>query len=362
VTEAEEYKLLRETSAEVREAVEKAYNELIALIRAGTPPRDAVAQVMATFNGQYAAILAAGLGVVLSESVSVESALALQVGTIQLSTKLYANTQAVSSVVEGVVRNHVEGFVDARKLALDLFEGYGFNPTEPLDISLDNLALPKHLRDALLRDTATRRELARAYARAKTRALKTDALRAAYLELLDAINATEKGVGADYLDKKLWVAFNEKARYLANRIAQTELARAIADRRAKEFMLDSDLEYVQWRMSPTHPEYDICDYFAGLDSYGLGKGVYPKALAPNPPAHPHCRCRLSVRLDLTGKTIADKPNAQETYFDSLSPVRQRMVAGTAAKLERVKAGESAWDVHNTKTSPTYQVKPVGAVR
>lgn len=352
---------MQAASSGISAAVESAYKKLIASIRAGTAPRDAVESAMASFTGEYAEVMAANLGAVIGESLTADDALALDVGNIKLSSRLYAHTAAATSIVEGVVRKHAAGFSDAKALALELYEGYNFNPTEPLNLIPGNDLLPKHLRESLLTDNAVKNQLARAYSRAQTKALRTGALKASYTELLRAIDAVGAGAGQKFLDKKLWVAFNEKARYFANRIAQTELARAIGVRRAKEYMLDTDLEYVQWRLSPSHPEYDICDYFAGLNQYGLGKGVYPKALAPVPPAHPHCRCRLSVRLDLTGKTPEEIADAQESYFNTLPPDKQRMVAGSAVKLDRVNAGESAMAVHNSRTDPIYQVKTVSDI-
>jgi hypothetical protein len=77
-------------------------------------------------------------------------------------------------------------------------------------------------------------------------------------------------------------------RYFANRIAQTELHRAFTTKQAADLMEDEEVEWVQWRLSVTHPRPDICDLHAHVDRYGLGPGVYPKPLAPLPPAHPHC--------------------------------------------------------------------------
>lgn len=359
MTPEEQYKLLRETSVEIKAAVDNAYQELIKQIRAGKAPREAVQAVMDGFAGEYAEIMAAGLGVVIGESVG--DAAAIEVGTIKLSSRLYAQGEATSSIVEGVVRKHVRGFSDARALALELYEGYDFNPIEPLEIVKGNDALPKYMREALLEDPATTNGLKRAYARAQTKALRTGHLKAAYTELLNGIDAVEKGAGADFLDKKLKVAFNEKMRYFANRIAQTELQRAYAEAQAKEFMADSDIKYVQWRLSPNHPEWDICDYFAGVNRYGLGPGVYPKAFAPVAPAHPHCKCVLSPRLDLNGKSLKDITDAEGKYFGKLPPDVQRKVAGSERKLDRVKAGETAWQVHNSKIDPIYQVKTVSQI-
>jgi hypothetical protein len=53
-------------------------------------------------------------------------------------------------------------------------------------------------------------------------------------------------------------------------------------------MDDPDVQWVQWRMSATHPEVDICDYLSSVDRWGMGPGVYPVGQAPVPGAHPHC--------------------------------------------------------------------------
>ena len=203
----------------------------------------------------------------------------------------------------------------------------------------------------------------RGISRAQTRALKTGALKAAYTELLNAIDKAEAGPGDEYLAKKLKVAFEEKTRYYATRISQTELHRAYAEAQARELMLDEDVEFVEWRLNPAHPVEDICDYFDRVDRYGLGPGVYPKAEAPVAPAHPFCKCVLSPRLDLTGEVgeLVQDPDAETKYFNSLRPDEARKVAGSAKKLERVKAGETAWQVHNSGVDPVYQVKTVGDV-
>jgi len=159
----------------------------------------------------------------------------------------------------------------------------------------------------------------------------------------------------------LQVAYEEKMRYFAKRIAETELARAYSIQTAREIMADDGVEFVQWRLSPAHPVEDICDYMAGVDKYGLGKGVYPKAVAPTPPAHPFCKCVLSPRLDLSGEQAKPKDNAQEAFFSSLSQKNQRKVAGSEDKLNRVKSGRDALEVHNSGIDPIYQVKPAGSL-
>jgi hypothetical protein len=125
-------------------------------------------------------------------------------------------------------------------------------------------------------------------------------------------------------------------------------------------MADDAVKYVQWRLNPAHPVEDICDYFAFVDRYGLGPGVYPKDQAPVAPAHPHCKCVLSKLFDVEAEP-EQVEDADQAYFATLPPDYARKVAGSQAKLERVMGGDSAWDVHNSTVDPVYQVKKVSDV-
>lgn len=353
MTAEEEFRLLQKTAQELEELAIVAYLALSDRIRRGEDPGEAVAAVLQKFSHDYEALLAAGLVSILD--VTLQELGPIEINGIRLSDRLYSNAQAVSAVVQGVVQNHRRGFQDARKLALELYEGYQFRPEEVLRIVPGEARLPRYL-DDLIQDRPTQQALDKAFLRAQK--LQTSNLRAAYLELLNKIQDVESAEGAAFLDKKLKVAFQEKVRYYANRIAITELHRAFAIEQALELMNDTAVEYVQWRLNPRHPVDDICDYFAGVNRYGLGSGVYPKRLAPVAPAHPHCRCVLSPRLDLGGKTIKELDDADENYFRSLPQDIRRKVAGSREKLARILSGEDPWDVHNSNIDPIYQVKTV----
>ncbi len=134
------------------------------------------------------------------------------------------------------------------------------------------------------------------------------------LAYLEAIDAMEKGRGAKVLEKKLGVAYQERMRYFANRIAQTELHRAWMDKQAAEIMADEGIEVVQFQMSGTHPRTDICDLYASQDAYGLGPGLYPKEHAPLPPLHPHCRCGLISKRLISAKGAKENPDAGRQYL------------------------------------------------
>jgi len=362
VTPEEQFRLLRGKSKEIDDAVQKAFNELMRLLDAGEIPRDAVAKVMATFQGEYAAIYAAGLSVVIAESIGAAAAITAPIGRVTLSQRLYTQSEAVSSVVQGVVNKHRQGFNDSRNLALELFEGYGFKEEEILTISKRNRHLPRYMREALLDSPQITGGFKRAFGKMQVENLSTPELQAAYRQVLKEIESIEAGAsGKNHLRKKLDVAFNERVRYFAKRIAETELHRNYANNEARIIMADVDIEYVQWRLSPRHPIVDICDYFAGQNRYGLGRGVYPKAEAPVAPAHPFCKCVLSPRLDLTGRSVKLVDDAEAKFFSGYSQDSQRRIAGSKAKLDMIKSGRSAWDVHNAGIDPEYQVKPARSV-
>jgi len=150
-----------------------------------------------------------------------------------------------------------------------------------------------------------------AIARKTITALKTKPLKAAYSQLMTAVQTgSEKAIS-----KATYVAVQEKSRYIAERIAKTEIARAWADGFNASVANDSDIVGVRWRVSTGHPAFDICDLYAKADMYGLGKGVYPKNNMPQLPAHPFCMCRMVEvirgELDLSKKSNRIKDAGDE---------------------------------------------------
>ena len=130
------------------------------------------------------------------------------------------------------------------------------------------------------------------------------ALKTAYSELLDAVvNGSEKA-----LSRSVHTAAEEKSRYVAERIARTEAARAWADGFAEKYMDDDSVVAFQWKLASRHPKFDICDLYADANLYGLGKGIYPKNATPRLPVHPHCLCHLApvYRSELKGKKAVDQ--------------------------------------------------------
>ncbi len=357
MTPKKERKLLDGTASAIQKQAQAALDQVMALIAKKIPPRDALQQVTKTFKGVYTKELAAAFSELLQGSVGEKSVLGMKIGNVSLSRRFYRETQAINATVLNLINSHAKGFDQARDLTLKIFEGYGFKGQEVLKLHPGNKALPKYLRDELLIDPGVQGELARHFARAQALRLKTPGLKAAYLEYLDAI---EDGTGMDFLEKKLQGAYYERMRYFANRIAQTELHRAYALTNAREILKDTDVEWVQYRMSRTHPQMDICDLYAKRDLYGKGPGIYPKGKCPLAPIHPHCRCVCAPRLDIheTAKGARRRPGADQAYLAGLSDRHAAMVMGSRAKADLVLGGLDATDVFNAGTDPLYQVRPL----
>jgi len=362
MTPAEERALLEATTAGLDDALREGLDDLVAMIAAGTAPRDAVAMVIDGFQAEWRATMATAFAGLLSQGVG--SALGADWPSVQvaLSARLYAQANTVSRAVEGVVRRHTLGFTDARRLALELFEGYSFRApdAEPLRLNPREPRLPQYMRQALMTDDKVAGAMRSAFARLQVSNLRTEALRAAYTGVLDAIDAIEAGPGAALQRKRIEVAFFERMRYFSTRIAQTELHRAYSIREAAILMDDEDVEFVQIRRAPGVGDPCICALMIGRDLFGMGAGVYPKARAPRPPFHPFCRCVMSPRLDLTGKTAKPEDPEGDAYFlRRLNGSIAGRIMGSRAKAESVLKGVRAEAVANAGRDAGYHIKPMG---
>lgn len=336
------------SAADLDDDAREALADLLTMIADGMVARDAVAVVMEKFGEAMAQTLARALAAVTGEAKDAAAAQALQVGRVTLSARMYLEAAETGEVVQGIVNRHLQGYADARALARELYEGYTFRApdAEPLQMSPRNDRLPRYLRDVLRTEPGVERAMAARFAQIQVNGLATPALRAAYSELLDAISWAEQGPGAKALENRLRVAFYERTRYFAQRIAQTEIHRAFNLRQAAELMADADVEFVQIRRAPGRGAPCICTLYTGRDVYGLGAGVYPKGKAPLSPYHPFCRCVVSPRLDLTGKrTKAADPDADAYFLRRLGQPIAARVVGSRAKLEQVLSGRSADEVY-----------------
>ena len=120
------------------------------------------------------------------------------------------------------------------------------------------------------------------------------------------------------VDKAIYVATQEKARYFAERIARTEKARAYMDGVMYKYANDPDCVAFKWKLSSRHPCDDICDLYARADLWGMGEGIFPKDKLPKLPVHPNCMCRVvpifhgSTRVTSAPRKTRRLPEASPT--------------------------------------------------
>jgi hypothetical protein len=359
MNDASFFALLDSVERAVRDKSAVSRTALMAALAAGVYPKDAVWSALRLFEGAFYKTLADAYSKVLDTTFGIQKIKALPVSGLALSTNLYGMQRAVSDEVLSIITRHTKGMMEGRALAMSIYEGYGFKDgTDPLKLTPANKTLPKYLRE-VLRDNEVRTQMARVIARGQVSSLKTPALRAAYMQALDEV---ENGAGTARLDKVMKVALEERQRYYANRISQTELARAYSDEKAREFMGDPSLTVLQWRMSATHPKVDICDMHANLDKYRLGPGCYPKEVAPKPPAHPHCRCILAPRWDLNADKAKARAKAEQVFLIEAGDKDGAKIMGSADKWQKAKSGKATVEnILNAGKDPLYHLARVGDV-
>lgn len=355
---------LNDVQAAVARLADEAMGLYEKLIGDGMAPAAAVRVVQRRFGEGFVALLAQAMNAVPGQAGawSVRQVRAMPVGDIVLSPRLHNLARQTAHEVQALVARHAQGVQQARALSLRLYDGY--SPADGIVRPLEGRAraeLPKALRD-LTADPATRDSLARLVEAGQAQAarLKTQALRAGYAEAFDA---WERGAGQAVLKRKLDVALKEKTRYMADRIAQTELARAHQNALADELAADDSIDVVQVVLSGSHPRPDICDLHARADLFGLGAGCYPKARAPVPTFHPFCRCRLRSRPDLSATSArlveGGEAAAQREWLRSIPSAEAARVLGSQDRLRKVLRGADPVNLVNAGVPQAYRLRRVG---
>ena len=162
----------------------------------------------------------------------------------------------------------------------------------------------------------------------------TKALKAAYADLLDAtVKSNQQAI-----DRAIKAAVEEKSRYIADRIARTEMSAAWGECFFAKHLDDSDVIAFRWVLNSRHLRYDICDVYATVDMFGLGPGVYPKGKYPRRPAHPHCMCPIEPvyigeidsdpdKEDQILNKAKFNPKALDDFLESLPHEKQLQLLG-----------------------------------
>jgi hypothetical protein len=402
ISNEQEEAVLRQLSDDIRQLAHHAYQNIVEAILGGMTPRAAINQEMLAAKvmeetSQFAAgfyqQFSQGLSAILSQSVSARDVMDIQLDGIKLSDALYQSLAATQSGVIAILRDHFAGIAQARGIALAIYTGYGIpnrnglvdllnsakrmgsigapgNPKYMVWHTLNDTQLLNRVRDVLrtgnparefmslgriIRDPAAKAALERIYLSTQAGQLKTPALRAAYLNRITTWATHDAGPARD---NALRVAYEEKMRYMANRIAQTESHRAYSQALAREFAADDRIQYVQVRAGPGHTP-DVCDVHLMANPTGLGSGIYVKGKAPVPAYHPWCRCKLLNREDLDPNY--DKPGPKQSaiqYLKTLDEKEAARIVGSKAKWQRVLAGEKLQDVIDGGKPDMYKLKTI----
>ena len=230
-----------------------------------------------------------------------------------------ANSMTAKQLQTGDIARHVTDLVDASRGVLD---------TESASIYRRKLKQSAKKISAL------------AQAGAPTKRLK-----AAYE---DVLIATQKGA-EKAVDAAIDRAILEKARYNAQRIARTEIARAYGESYKADLAMDEDATGTKWLLSSRHKIFDICNLNANADLYGMGRGVYPKGTLPRYPAHPHCMCVLTKRYK--GESGKFNQAGGVKYIDNLSEKRKKELLGVG-NYDKYRKNKKDWQ----KLTPNFDIE------
>ena len=358
------------TQREINKAIDSFENEVKVQLSLGLTPNEAVRKayskypvmdmMKATLQAELVNTFMAGYGDNVpysAKSISQAMSESWASDDLTLSKRLYRRSSTIRNEVADTIKQALKTNKTVKGLAKSIFDGYGKGGIIPeasipkflsklSDINISGEATPEAKRKE--------RELLRSV-KGKIARLDTPYVRAAYNEVAAAV---EDG-NEVRLQKAIYSATQEKARYHAERIARTENARAYADGQMNRFLDDDDIVAFQWKLSSRHPRYDICDFYANADLYGLGKGVYPKDKFPRLPAHPHCMCHIKplTELDIdVNKRHTNPEQAGLEYIKSLSKKHQEVLLGVNGR-EQVLTGKETWqNIAKGWTSNTFNAR------
>lgn len=358
------------TQREINKAINSFEKEVKVQLSIGLTPREAVKNayakypvmdmMKATLQAELVSTFMAGYGDNLpysAKSISQAMSESWASDDLTLSKRLYRRSSTIKNEVADTIKQALKTNKTVKGLAKSIFDGYGKGGIIPeasipkflhklSDINISGEATPEAKRKE--------RELLRSV-KGKIARLNTPYVRAAYNEVAAAVDDGNEV----RLRKAIYSATQEKARYHAERIARTENARAYADGQMNRYLDDEDVVAFQWKLSANHPRYDICDFYANADLYGLGKGVYPKDKFPRLPAHPHCMCHIKplTELDIdVNKRHTNLEQAGLEYIKSLSKKHQEVLLGVNGR-EQVLTGKETWqNIARGWTSNTFNAR------
>lgn len=197
--------------------------------------------------------------------------------------------------------------------ALNVEKKWGTFARDLVDKEITKGEVPKYIESMLgsarqARDLTGDIKAASDYRRAVSRAYRqiekltdedTSKLARAYKDLAELSTSAS----AEVVDATVERAVMFKARANAQRLLNTEAARAYGNVQIDKIQKDEDAVGIQWNLSEQHDNYCICDWFAEADMFGMGAGIYPKDEVPDYPAHPWCITGEN-RVSFHGKLVS----------------------------------------------------------
>ena len=372
------------TQREINKAIDSFEKEVKVQLSLGLTPREAVKNayakypvmdmMKATLQAELVNTFMAGYGDNVpysAKSISEAMSESWTSDDLTLSKRLYRRSSTIRNEVADTIKQALKTNKTVKGLAKSIFDGYGKGGIIPetsipkflnklSDINISGEATPEAKRKE--------RELLRSV-KGKIARLNTPYVRAAYNEVAAAVDDGNEL----RLQKAIYSATQEKARYHAERIARTENARAYADGQINRYMNDDDIVAYKWRLAARHPRFDICDFYANADLYGLGKGVYPKDKLPTLPAHPHCMCHIQplTELDIQeNKQHKGINQAGLDYIQTLTKPNQEVLLGVNGR-NTVLSGKGSWqdfargwtsDIFNARVPAMLQEMPKHTIK
>lgn len=173
-------------------------------------------------------------------------------------------------------------------------------------------------------------------------------------ELMDKLeHGSEKAA-----QRALQNAIEEKSRYVAERIARTEGARARYDAFIAQAGEDEDVVAYKWKLGSRHPAEDICDMYANADLYGLGKGVFPKDKVIPQPAHPHCLCHYAPVYwgEIDEKKRSDNVEGRGNAWLKRQPLHIRQAILGVKGEQEWRVSRAGWMEKARNISPVFEKK------
>lgn len=182
---------------------------------------------------------------------------------MNLSVRLHGTSAIMRQEIVDTISTAMRQQKAVKGIAMELYDGYSSGKkvisSAELPQYLDQLQ--KAARRLAQGDAESLREFNRTLKTAKESIEKlaghdapNRALKAAYQKIVDAAEALSE----KRLDKAIHVAIEEKSRYLAERIARTEMSAAWGESFIAKNQDDSDVIAYRWVLSSRHLKTDVC--------------------------------------------------------------------------------------------------------